>query len=69
MKLRKHQSFWCRGRICITNINNRDFYVLQDISLKENIEILTLIIQCCPVATLNVKITLNVKNFTLRVND
>ena len=28
------QSFRYRGRICITNINNRDFNVHQGISLK-----------------------------------
>ena len=33
IKYRKHQSFGYRGLICITNINNRDFYVCQGISL------------------------------------
>ena len=39
MKYRKHQSFRIRGCICITNINNRDFYVHQGIYLKEYIGI------------------------------
>ena len=39
MKKRNHQSFRYPGRICITNINNRDFYVHQGISLKEYIVI------------------------------
>ena len=41
MKLRKHQSFRDRGCICITNVNNRDFYVHQGIYLKEYIGIST----------------------------
>ena len=39
MKWRNHQSFRYRGRICITNINYRDFYVHQGISLIEYIGI------------------------------
>ena len=39
MKYRNHQGFRYRGRICIKNINNRDFYVHQGISLKEYIGI------------------------------
>ena len=39
IKQRNHQSFMYRGRICITIINNRDFYVHQGISLKEYIGI------------------------------
>ena len=42
MKLRKPQHFEYRGHNCITNINNRDFYIIgMDISLKEYIEVLT----------------------------
>ena len=41
MKYRKHQSFRDWGCICITNINNRDFYVHQGIYLKEYIGIST----------------------------
>ena len=33
MKYIKHLSFGYRGHICITNINNRDFYYYQGISL------------------------------------
>ena len=36
-----------RGRICITIINNRDFYVHQGISSKECIGISILLIRCC----------------------
>ena len=39
MKYRKHFRFGYRDHICITNINNRDFYVYQGISLYEYIEI------------------------------
>ena len=36
-EVKNHQRFWYRGRICITNINNRDLYVHQVISLIEYI--------------------------------
>ena len=49
MKWRNHQSFRYRDRICITNINIRDFYVHHDISLNEYIGISTFfLIRCCP---------------------
>ena len=47
-EVKKPWTFRYRGRICITNINNRDFYAHQGISLKEYIGISIFLIRCCP---------------------